>query len=441
MNENQIAVIIPEAQAEIVPIMQRSLMAVREELRDDPYIIEAIKVLQVGGYRSSIGSFWNAVVDDLRNKIMFRSVKLFNQSVEVGRKVETYEDFQNFVNDDQLIEGAYKIGVIGWEASKVLRHAKETRHIFSGHPKSSDPSIIKVLAMMDDCIKYVLNAEYPAQIIDVNDYVTILTEQAFDRNVVAIESALGDLPEVYKNELANRLYGSYIHPQSTSILRSNIEFVAPILWRVLPKPIRIQIARRVDQEIQKGNLDITQSAFGFVELVQNQGYLSVVARRYQIEPLVKNLTSAFDDFPRENEAVKELVPYSSLIPDELLSEYVLGLTKTYVGRMGSSARWNRTDFFADGAAIYIPDMFKSFDDHAAGYFVDAIKSSDLLKRRIEAPAKLRRLRILANIVSEKMSNSFQERAFINALCDEQRENDFFAMLRRGPNKTMHATSA
>jgi hypothetical protein len=59
--------------------------------------------------------------------------------------VESYEDFQNFVNDDQLIEGAYKIGVIGWEASKVLKHAKETRHIFSGHPKSSDPSIIKVL--------------------------------------------------------------------------------------------------------------------------------------------------------------------------------------------------------------------------------------------------------------------------------------------------------
>ena len=129
---NQVSVVMPEGQTEMVPIMQRSLMSVREELRDDPYIIEAIKVLQVGGYRSSIGSFWNAVVDDLRNKIIFRSVKLFNQSVDLPRKVESYEDFQNFVNDDQLIEGAYKIGVIGWEASKVLRHAKETRHIFSG---------------------------------------------------------------------------------------------------------------------------------------------------------------------------------------------------------------------------------------------------------------------------------------------------------------------
>lgn len=429
MAGSEIVVIIPEAHGEMIPIIQRCLMSVREELRDDPYIIEAIKVLQVGGYRSSIGSFWNAVVDDLRNKIMFRSVKLFNQSVDVGRKIETYEDFQNYVNDDQLIDGAYKIGVVGWEASKVLRHAKETRHIFSGHPKSSDPSIIKVLSMMDDCIKYVLNAEYPAQIIDVNDYVSNLSEANFDRNVVAIESALGDLPEVYKNELANRLYTSYIHPQSTSILRSNIEFVAPILWRVLPKNIRIQVARRVDQELQKAQADVTQAAFAFIGHVKSQGYLSVVARRYQIAPLVNALTEAFDDFPRENEAVKNLVPYASLVPEDLLAEYVAGLTKTYVGRMGSSARWSRTDFFADSAAIYITDMFKLFDDHAASYFVEAIKQSDLLKRRIQAPAKLRRLRVLANIVAEKISGTFQERAFIESLCSENKEDEFFALLR------------
>lgn len=403
MSQNELVVTL-EGQTEMVPIMERALMSVREELRDDPYIIEAVKVLQVGGYRSSIGSFWNAVVDDLRNKIMFRSLKLFNDSVELGRQIKDYEDFQNFVNDDQLIEGAYKIGVIGWEASKVL-------------------------AMMDDCIKYVLNAEYPSQIIDVNDYVSNLAEQNFDRNVVAIESALGDLPEIYKNELANRLFTSYIHPQSTSVLRSNIEFVSPILWRVLPKAIKIQTARRVDQEIQKGNSDVTQSAFGFIELVQNQGYLSIVSRRYQTEPLVKALTEAFDDFPRENEAVKALVPYASLIPEELMGEYVLSLTKTYVGRMGSSARWNRTDFFADGAAMYIPDMFKKFDDHAAAHFIEGIKQSELLQRRVQTPAKLRRLRVLGDIVLEKISSTFQDRRFIEALCDESREEEFFTSIR------------
>lgn len=430
MTGKQIAIITQSENSDVMPMIEKTLLSVREELRDDPYIIEALKVLPVGGYRSAIGAFWNAVVDDLRNKIIFRSLSLFNKSMENKKDIKTYEDFQNDVNDDELINGAYQIGVIGWEASKVLKHAKETRHIFSGHPKSSDPSIIKVLSMMEDCIKYVLNAEYPVQIIDVNEYVTTLSEQTFDRNVVSIESALGDLPEIYKNELANRFYSSYIHPQSISTLRSNIEFVAPILWRILPKPIRIQVARRVDQEIQKGNSDTIQLAFEFIELVKNQKYLSIVARRYQTEPLVKALSAAFDDFPSENEAVKALVPYANLIPEDLMAEYVISLTKTYIGRIGSSARWNRTDFFADGAAFYIPDMFKSFDDNAANHFVDEIKKSEILKRRIQSPAKMRRLRVLGNIVMEKTSEVFQEKRFLESLCDENREEEFLRIIRQ-----------
>ena len=157
VTESQISV----KEADFAPLFERCLKSVRPDLRENTYILEGLRVLPVGGYRSAIGSFWNAVVDDLRNKIIARSLSLFNKSVKLQQEIKSYEDFQNYVNDDQLIEGAYKIGVIGWEASKILKHAKETRHIFDGHPKSSSPSVLKVLSMMDDCVKYVLQAEYP----------------------------------------------------------------------------------------------------------------------------------------------------------------------------------------------------------------------------------------------------------------------------------------
>ena len=172
------------------PLFQRALISVREDIADHPYISEAVRVLSVGGYRSAIGCFWNAVVDDLRNKIMHRSLALFNKESNIGREVKTYEDFQNLVNDDQLIEGAYKIGVIGWEASKVLKHAKETRHIFDGHPRSPQPSAIKVLAMFDDCIRYVLNEPYPSPIVDLDKYIEIMDSPDFDRSKIACENAL-----------------------------------------------------------------------------------------------------------------------------------------------------------------------------------------------------------------------------------------------------------
>lgn len=429
MSENRMVISSQaDADAAIAFQLQAALSNVREDIADNPYIKEAIKVLAVGGYRSAIGCFWNAVVDDLRNKIVHRSLSLFNKASGVGRDVKTYEDFQNFVNDDQLIDGAYKIGVIGWEASKVLRHAKETRHIFDGHPKSSDPSIIKVLAMFDDCVRYVLNEPYPTPIVDIDDYITMMGSADFDRNEMAVANALTELPEVYKNELVNRLFTVYVHPDTSSTLRSNVEFVAPILWPVLPKETKIQVVRRVDTQIAQGSVSQTTLAFAFVNKVGANAYLSATSKDYQIRPLVQRLKDNLDQWAAENEAVRALRPYAANIPPTLLDDYVLALTHTYVGYMGGSAQFSRRDFFANEAAAAIPQMFEVFDDNAAAAFAEVVKRSSLLRRRIEAPAKLARLRSLANIVLGRVSGTFADKDFLEALVDEERTGDFFKLL-------------
>ncbi len=49
-------------------LLLKELGNVREEVSDCPYLAEAQKVLPAKGYRSAIGAYWNAVVDDLRQK-------------------------------------------------------------------------------------------------------------------------------------------------------------------------------------------------------------------------------------------------------------------------------------------------------------------------------------------------------------------------------------
>lgn len=63
----------------VIRLFEHALVGVREDAKDNPYLEEALRVLPVGGYRSAIGSVWNAVVDDLRGKIIYRSVELFNK--------------------------------------------------------------------------------------------------------------------------------------------------------------------------------------------------------------------------------------------------------------------------------------------------------------------------------------------------------------------------
>ncbi len=294
---------------------------------------------------------------------------------------------------------------------------------------SSEPSLVKVLSVIDDCIKYVLNEEYPSQIIDIDEYIGVLGTDNFDRNVVAIENALGDLPKTYKNELINRLFTVYIHPDSPSVLISNIEFVAPLLWRILPKSIKIQVVRRVDQEYPKGNTVITDRSFAFVRIVEAVLYLSHNARKYVIAPIVEKLKNNLDNWPTEDECVRKLVPFSSVIPEELINDYVWAITHTYVGKMGSSYKFSRTDFYADGAAYLIPSMFEKFNDRMASSFVHTVENSKTLKSRIHSPSKIKRLRSLGLIVDEKTSDSFEKRQIIDLLIDESKENEFFKAIK------------
>ena len=409
---------------DITQLIKRAVLQVRPDMQDNPYILEALKVLPVGGYRSEIGAFWNAVVDDLRNKIIFRSLDLFNKEINVGHKITNYDDFINYVNDDQLIEGAYKIGVIGWEAYKLLKHSKEARHIFSGHPKSSDPSIIKVLSVIDDCIKYVLNEEYPSKIIDIDEYIDTLKTENFDRNEISITNALNDLPGNYKNELINRLFTIYISPDVTSVLSSNIEFLSPLLWKVINKETKIQITRRVDQEYPRGNVLVTQKAFNFISLVKSNLYLSLNAKKYLLEPLINTLKENLDNWTVENEMVRRLSVYADIIPEELIDNYVSSITLTYVGTVGSSAQWARTDFYANGAAYYIPDMFEAFNDRMVDSFIKTLKINDILKQRIKSPSKMRRLRNLGTIALGKCSENYPQRNVLELLVDDTKELEF-----------------
>jgi hypothetical protein len=73
-------------------------------------------------------------------------------------------------------------------------------------------------------------------------------------------------------------------------------------------------------------------------------------------------------------------------------------------------------------------MMQAFDDRAAEAFVECIKTSKILYYRIQHPAKLRRLRSLGNIVLEKVSKGFRERALLETLADEKKEASFVRMI-------------
>lgn len=405
----------------------KALNDVRDEFTDNTYILEARRVLTVQGYRSAIGSYWNAVVDDLRNKVLHRSIDLFNKEMQssLKREIKTYEDFQNHVTDHDLIDGAYKIGVIDWEARKVLHHARETRNIFDGHPRSSEPSVIKVIDLIIDCNKYVLSKEYPNAVINIENYITVMDSNDFMRDGLAVEQSIGDLPDIYKIELVNRFFDIYKHEATSTTLRGNIEFCAPILWRFLPRETKHQVGKRVDRELQSGQGRNFEQASKFLMLVDGTlRYTATSTRQVLFNREIEALEKSLDSWDAEATICARLEKLGMSIPDTLIDRYVQALTHTYVGYQGQRAYYSWT------AASTILGMFEKFDEQAIASFMKCVKESPVLKSRLGNRNQLVRLRNLANILIERTTPKSSTYQFLELITDETKERDFYKTLNK-----------
>ena len=126
-----------------------------------------------------------------------------------------------------------------------------------------------------------------------------------------------------------------------------------------------------------------------------------------------------DNWQVENKCVRVLKNYAGYIPKNLLHNYVNGITQTYVGCIGYSPWAYRTDFYANGAASYIPEMFEQFDDESAREFISVLKNNTVLKSRLSNNAKMNRLRTLGNIIYTRVSDNFSDKKFLEALINPE----------------------
>ena len=420
-------IVIPSDKLEY---LQKELTNIREDIQGDKYVQEAIRVLAAGGLRSTIGSYWNAVVDDIRKKVIHRSLDLFNKEVKPAREIKNYEDFQNHLTDFDLIEGAFKIGVISWEGRKLLQQARETRNIFDGHPDSSDPTLFKVFNMIADCNRYVLSQDFQPPIIDVNEYILVMDSDTYHKNDVAVEQAFSDLPEIYKTEMSNKFFTLYLGDDTSTRLRSSMEFSFPILWKVLPKDTRKQIGKRFDKLMVEGDSEKIDKALDLLTLVDGLRYITEASRRIIYEPQIKDLEDNLDQWSEEGKAVQYLQRLGTVIPDILIERFVSAITLTYVGYKGSSYDYARRDFFSNSAAPRISEMFENFDNRSVEAFIETIKTNDTLKDRIRYIGQLNRLRTLAEILLNKPELRDDPKDFLELLVDVDKTKDFFYELKK-----------
>lgn len=379
-----------------------SLSKIRDELKDDQYLIEARQTYQMGCYRSAILNYWNATVSDLRIKVMTRNIELFNR--KTSSKVKIIEDFQ-MISDEKLIQGALDLEIIDQEGDKMLRQIKEIRNLYSGHPGNSYPSLANVIFVFDTCNKYVLSKDPLPHLIDLDEFLVTLKENNFNQNKESINGLLYSQDIKFKNKLVHNIFTLYTSKDITEIHRTNIEFIIPLLWGSLDEKNKSDFIIRVNKTIHNPNKIITEWAFSFIIKANANDYLSDYALSYKIDPLVTSLKTKLKNnsykFHEVDDIIIKLKPYAAVIPKKLYSDYISSLIHTYVGYIGTSNTFARIDFYADKAVTIIPEMIDKFNQEMATEFNHIHSSCKKLQNVITNKTKAERLQNLEKILKEK----------------------------------------
>lgn len=131
--------IIEEVQQKIIelePAAKDIYTRIRPEKQRNKYIESSIKLFLLGEYRNAMDNIWQATIDDIREKVLARSITFFNQ--EMKTSISKYSDFQDKkIQDNDLIEGAYKIDIYDFETKEKLHINRNIRNKFLDHPKRS----------------------------------------------------------------------------------------------------------------------------------------------------------------------------------------------------------------------------------------------------------------------------------------------------------------
>jgi hypothetical protein len=157
-------------------------------------------------------------------------------------------------------------------------------------------------------------------------------------------------------------------------------------------------------------------------------YVSSASRRVIIAPLITLLEGSLDDWDKEGVYARQLLPLARFIPDDLRQSFVQAITRTYVGYKGNSSSFSRTNFYSNAAATHIKEMFQSFDSSSTDCFVETVKQDAVLRRRIKEKGQLDRLRVLGNILLESEIASDEAEDFLEALCNEEKTEEFFTQV-------------
>lgn len=298
-----------------------------------PYLEKAKIAAEAGLWDAAVLYFWNESMNDLRRKVIAYGIEYFpNQQ---NKRLTDEESLRENVNDYELIEGCYQLGIISKEAWFFLQQCREIRNQYTAaHLSDSQIDPLESQNFIKNCVKYVLTHEPPSPGFSIRDFMERLRQADVSDILGEIDTAIKDQSPEIRKTLLNRLYSEYVDTSITSILRTNIEMVAPLVWQTVDDETKLELGQRYVKVRVGPSQDAALMAFNFFKVVSGVSAIPDAYRRPIFENFSKALiTSHFEanNFYKEGPRARDLLELGFDVPKEATQVYVKAVLLSFLG--------------------------------------------------------------------------------------------------------------
>jgi hypothetical protein len=307
--------------------------AVRPEVPRQ-FLVQMKQALSVDLYPAAMRAAWDAVIDDLRKKVLAFGLQHF-ASVEGMPPIRSEADLHTQMTAHHLLLGAYKLHLLDEEAYVQLSHCMQ---LVMGYAQSnqfaSELDRLEVLNFVKNCVKYSLAVDGPQPGFDIKGLFERIENEDLTARLPEFEQAIARQPVDSTSTIARLLFRAYVEFFPTATRDANILRLFPHIWHVSTEQTRAQLGSEFVRIRLNGTNDQAGRAWSLIQLVQGASYLpdDFLARYFdQLSDALLSAHNGVDNFYNEVEPAQRLLSLGARVPSSARSKYVRAVAVCFLG--------------------------------------------------------------------------------------------------------------
>lgn len=378
------------------------------------YLSKFFIAVSTGLFDAALNYLWDETIKQLRIRIINGDIKYFYDIVindDRRKQFSSPEDISK-LDDYDLIKGALEIDLITQIGYKHLDYIRYMRNWTSAaHPNHSELTGLNLISWLEICIKEVISIPPSSIQIKISKLLAnIKSETIDDEHSETITSFFTELNVEKADALIKGFFGIYIDKETNQQTRTNINNLAPSLWKIVSEEVKSDFGIRCATFIANGDNRSKGEAKRFLEVVGGLSYLPDTVKTPVIKSALENLYTAhnnFYNFYSEVTFAKQLqsvIGKHKTIPPKMNFQYVKTIVSVFLTN-GKGVAW-------DAEPIYI-ELIKNFDHKQAFIALTSFNNDEFIKSKLQFPLCQKKFEemidlIQSNITSESILDLLKE---------------------------------